>query len=121
MLTALLSLPFLFSCRNVRFRSMIDQNLDRYDAAPKHLKMPIAFEILKDVQDLGGRFLAPCDLGWKEIDEVTAREKVSSCFRSFRKVKGSEKKKAPALAVHAPKRQSEFPEFSFSEKERRMF
>jgi hypothetical protein len=100
---------------------MIEQNLDRYDATPKHLKMPIALEILNGIHDLGGRFLAPCEMGWKEIDEVTAREKVSSCFRSFRKVKGCERKIAPAASLHVPKRQAEFPEIFYSDKERRFF
>jgi hypothetical protein len=100
---------------------MIEQSLDRYDVTPKHLKMPIALEILKEIHDLGGRFLAPCETGWKEIDEITAREKVSSCFRSFRKVKGCEKKIAPVATLNLPKRQAEYPEFAFSDKERRFF
>ena len=102
---------------------MIEQNLERYDATPKHLKMPIALEILEQVHALGGRFLAPCDAGWKEIDEITAREKVSSCFRSFRKVKGQGKKNAsPSVSSNASKRQAEFTDFTFfSDKERRFF
>jgi hypothetical protein len=103
---------------------MIEQNLDRYDATPKHLKMPIALEILKQVHAIGGRFLAPCDAGWKEIDEISAREKVSSCFRSFRKVKGQGNKNAAASPTlnHVAKRQADFTDFSlFSDKERRYF
>lgn len=100
---------------------MIEQNLDRYDATPKHLKMPIALEILKEIHGLGGRFLAPCDNGWKEIDEVTAREKVSSCFRSFRKMKGAGKKCPPPNNVDVTKRPAEYPEYTLFDKERRIF
>lgn len=120
---------FYWTCRNVRFRYLIEQNLERYDATAKHLKMPIALEILKEIHQLGGRFLTPCDAGWKEIDEISAREKVSSCFRSFRKVKGHGKKGAATTSqatqsnsMMMMKRQAEeFSQFSLSDKERRMF
>ncbi|KAG7360939.1 hypothetical protein IV203_036038 [Nitzschia inconspicua] len=107
---------------NVRFRYLIEQNLDRYDATPKHLKMQIALEILEDIHQIGGRFLTPCDGGWEEIDEVAAREKVSSCFRSFRKVKGHGKKNTASPTVHCiAKRQAEQADFALCDKERRMF
>jgi hypothetical protein len=50
--------------------------------------MLIALEILDEIHQRGGKVLTPSDTGWIEIDEATAREKVSSCFRSIRKVKG---------------------------------
>jgi hypothetical protein len=70
---------------------MIEQNLERYEATPKNKKIAVALEILNEINGIGGRFLTPSETGWIEIDEVTAREKVSSCFRSFRKVKGTVK------------------------------
>ena len=100
---------------------MIEQNLDRYDATPKNKKMAIALEILNSIHELGGRFLTPSDAGWEEIDEITAREKVSSCFRSFRKVKGHGNKTSTIISATAPKRQFEYSDFPSAEKERRTF
>lgn len=74
--------------RNVRFRFLIEQNLDRYENHKKHDKKIVAVEILNAIRERGGRFLTATDEGWIECDEITAREKVSSCFRSLRKVKG---------------------------------
>lgn len=48
----------------------------------------VALEILCSIQECGGRFLMETTEGWIECDEITAREKVSSCFRSLRKTKG---------------------------------
>jgi hypothetical protein len=67
---------------------LIEENLDRYDATPKHKKMSISLEIVNEIHQRGGKFLTLSDTGWYEIDDATAREKVSSCFRSIRKVKG---------------------------------
>jgi hypothetical protein len=80
-------LTALFGNRNVRFRFLIEQNLERYENHKKHEKTIVALEILRSIQQRGGRFLTATDEGWIECDEITAREKVSSCFRSFRKVK----------------------------------
>jgi hypothetical protein len=115
-------IPIWFDrCSNIRFRFLIEQNLDRYDATPKHKKMGVALEILNEIHELGGRFLTPSDTGWKEIEEVVAREKISSCFRSFRKVKGNTKNKTdgamPVLPL--PKRQAEFSPDSVVEKHTR--
>ncbi len=67
---------------------MIEQNLERYENHKKHDKKVVALEILHSIRERGGRFLTATEEGWIECDEITAREKVSSCFRSFRKIKG---------------------------------
>ena len=84
--------------------------------------MSVALEILKEVHALGGRFLTQCDTGWKEIDEVVAREKISSAFRSFRKVKANANKNSANAATSSapmPKRQAEFSPNSVADKHTR--
>jgi len=72
---------------NVRFRYLIEQHHVDYETVVKNEKTAVALKILGLVHERGGRFLTASELGWVEVDEVSAREKIASCFRSYRKVK----------------------------------
>jgi hypothetical protein len=84
---------------SVRLRFWVDEYRENYDASNKKEKTAIAGEIIKRVQELKGRFLKEDGAGWVQVDELTARNKVSSCFRSCRKLdrrsegRGKEKEK----------------------------
>ena len=77
---------------NVVFRAIVDQWRPKYDAAPrKSDKSWITNAILKVVQnEKGGRFLdrfkgLDGGVGWLEVDDKRAKEKVALCFRSKRR------------------------------------
>jgi hypothetical protein len=72
---------------NVRFRSLIDEYRDAYEQASRKEKTKVAVEIVRLLHDRNGRFLKEDgSKGWIEVDGVAVRQKVSSCFRSFRKL-----------------------------------
>ena len=69
---------------NVRFRHMIDTYKHKYEQSEKGV---ITGYIVHLVKEEGGRFLKEFeDRGWVEVDEATARAKVSHAFRSRRNV-----------------------------------
>ena len=74
---------------NLRYRQMIDEHKDQYDSASKLEKTNIAKKVVQLVQASQGRFLKR-DEGedgggfWIEVDDETAREKVSHSFRNRR-------------------------------------
>ncbi|CAB9514861.1 expressed unknown protein [Seminavis robusta] len=74
---------------NIRFRALIDQHRPRYDEANKTQKTQIAQEIVHIVKHgWKGRFLIRENkkVGWIPlVDDLAARQKVSSCFRDARK------------------------------------
>jgi hypothetical protein len=70
---------------NFSFRYLIDEYRARYEQANRKEKTALANEIVGVVQSRKGRFLQNDEVGWVEVDDVVARQKVSSCFRSFRK------------------------------------
>jgi hypothetical protein len=79
---------------NVRFREMLDKHMDKYDR-DKHMdkydrgekSAKFTAYILHLVKEGGGRFLMELeDGGWVEVNEATAREKVSRAFSTRRKV-----------------------------------
>jgi hypothetical protein len=84
---------------NLRLRFWVDQYREKYEACDKKEKTAIAGEVIKLVQERKGRFLKADGAGWVQMDELTARNKVSSCFRSCRKLdkrsegRGKEKEK----------------------------
>jgi hypothetical protein len=71
---------------NIRFRYLIEEHRNRYEKAKKTQKTALADGIVSLVHKRSGRFLKDDGAGWVEVNELTAREKVSSCFRSFRKL-----------------------------------
>jgi hypothetical protein len=82
---------------NVRFREMLDKHIDKYDRGEKGAGFTAYIVHLVKVG--GGRFLVELeDGGWVEVDEATAREKVSRAFRNRRKVLQATLKKDKSTA-----------------------
>jgi hypothetical protein len=73
---------------NVRFRDMLDNHMDKYERQGKMGgKNKVSAYIVQMVKEEGGRFLKKLkDGGWVEVDEATARAKVSHAFRGRRGV-----------------------------------
>jgi hypothetical protein len=93
---------------NLRLRQLISDRIEEYERSNKHKKTEIAEKIVQNIYEGGGRFLkqaTPLDKGtttatknnsttenyttyslWEEIDDHTARLKVSYTFRTFRKM-----------------------------------
>jgi hypothetical protein len=72
---------------NVRFREIIAQNLDAYQAAEKRLGKPrIVDSIIREVQKNGGRFLKRDrhQQGWINLSREEIKDKVSHAIRDAR-------------------------------------
>jgi hypothetical protein len=70
---------------NLRCMAIIEEQRGPYESASKYKKTEIAERIVFDVYNAGGRFLKmDHQYGWQEVDEETAREKVSHYFRALR-------------------------------------
>jgi hypothetical protein len=70
---------------NLRFLFLVEQNKSVYEAADKQEKTRMSFEILGMLKAKPSRFLKKNASGiWEEVDEETAREKVSHAFRTMR-------------------------------------
>ena len=71
---------------NVRFREMIDKHVDKYDEGETGNKIIVSANVVRILKEKGGRFLKELkDGGWFEVDEATARGKVSHAFRTRRR------------------------------------
>ena len=65
---------------------MIDENRAAYENAKILEKTLIAERIVKDVKNSAGRFLKNDGNGaWIEVDDETARDKISHAFRDKRR------------------------------------
>jgi hypothetical protein len=74
---------------NVRFREILELHRQQYDQGEKSGKTVIAADIVRIVKGEGGRFLKQNDHGlpgWVEVDDASARMKVSHAFRTRRSV-----------------------------------
>jgi hypothetical protein len=72
---------------NVRFREILDKHINKYEQGKKGTKSKVPAYIVHIVQVEGARFLMELEHGeWVEVDEATAREKVSHAFRGRRGV-----------------------------------
>ena len=69
---------------NMRFRQIIDSHRQEYEASDKAGKTSIAEVIVREVKERGGRFLKNDVGGWVELDDSSARYKVSHRFRNMR-------------------------------------
>ena len=70
---------------NIRLLVMLESILDRYESLKRKEKSKLPQEVILKVKSMGGRFLRRQDDGtWEEVDDDTAREKVSHTFRSIR-------------------------------------
>lgn len=85
---------------NARLRELVELRYDIYYAADKSQKTKLAAGIIKFIALTGGRFMRPAEptdsgdastniepssISWVEVDELEARNKVSSTFRNFKK------------------------------------
>jgi hypothetical protein len=86
---------------NVRFREMLDKHIEKYDSGEKGVSAKVSACIVLLVKEEGGRFLKELeDGGWFEVDEATARAKVSHAFRTRVKVFQSTRLSKRATALH---------------------
>ncbi|CAB9521386.1 Transfer protein [Seminavis robusta] len=71
---------------NIRFRYMVEHQAADYNAtASASAKKRITSDIVAKIHQTGGRFLKDDrDAGWIEVDDETARLKVSHVFRNMR-------------------------------------
>mmetsp|Transcript_43172 Transcript_43172/g.66337 ORF Transcript_43172/g.66337 Transcript_43172/m.66337 type:complete len:112 (-) Transcript_43172:43-378(-) len=69
---------------NQHYQSLIVAKLDDYndEASGNFEKMCITMNMVKTIQDSGGRFLASAAGGWKELNDTDARHKTGVSFRS---------------------------------------
>jgi hypothetical protein len=72
---------------NVRFRENLDKHKKKYDRGERGDKAAVSAHIVHLVKEEGGRFLKELeDGGWVEVDEATARAKVSNALRTRMKM-----------------------------------
>lgn len=90
--------PFQDHVGNIKFRSLIADCSKEYDNGnQKGGKMTIAQDIVDTVRESSGMFLK-CDEdgSWVDVDNLTARKKVSTAFRTLRGYKDGRKSEAKA-------------------------
>jgi hypothetical protein len=67
---------------NKRFRSVIAEHRFEYQGAEKYQKTIISQEVVRIIQQRGGRFLQKNKAGdWEQVKDITAREKASQALR----------------------------------------
>ena len=73
---------------NQRFGRLVDSQLKAYQDCSKFSKTCLSMDIVKTVQQYGGRFIEKTDADfWKVVDDSMAREKVSASFRTRAKLR----------------------------------
>eukprot|EP00934_Nitzschia_sp_Nitz4_P002590 Nitzschia sp. Nitz4//scaffold29_size155292//59278//61341//NITZ4_002653-RA/size155292-processed-gene-0.13-mRNA-1//1//CDS//3329546433//2580//frame0 len=78
---------------NLRYHYIIESYHPQYDVAQKLEKTNLSKAIVEEVKGYGGRFLKQSDAGWVEVDDETARYKVSHTFRNHRIAARQQEKK----------------------------
>ena len=80
---------------NFRYRHVIENHMLRYEQSSKRVeKTNLTSEIVQVVKGYGGRFLKQENGGWIEIDDESARDKVSHSFRNLRQSMGASSTKS---------------------------
>jgi hypothetical protein len=83
--------PFRAFSGNQRWGSLIEDNLDRHkNSESKFAKTCLSMDLVKTVQEYGGRFLQQTGGGWKVLDDAIARDKTSRAFRPRIIAKGND-------------------------------
>lgn len=77
---------------NLRLRKMVSDKFHLYEISGFGEKLPISDEIVCTIKSLSGRFLKDDGAGWVEVDDETARKKVSHAFRTFRGLQNAQEK-----------------------------
>lgn len=91
---------------NQRLSHLVAEHFQDYSTANKQRKTSLSDHVVGLIHESGGRFLKEDpDLGWIEVEDLAAREKVSHAFRHYRH-KSKKKKKATAT-LPAEKRVSD--------------
>eukprot|EP00980_Cylindrotheca_fusiformis_P014697 scaffold4002_cov85-Cylindrotheca_fusiformis.AAC.3 len=71
---------------NRALRKMVSALLEEYNASPKKYKTRMAEQVMKEIGNIGGRFLKLNSAGeWEEVSHVEALEKTAKTFRNFRR------------------------------------
>lgn len=93
---------------NLRFRHIVENHREMYETARRLEKTLLASKIVEILQQTGGRFVKRDGTGWAEVDDETARYKVSHSFRNKRlaenQKKGREESNAETKAANAVRR-----------------
>lgn len=71
---------------NVKFRKVIDESYQAYEACPRESKKHMTAKIVAMIKE-SGRFVKREGNGWVEVDDEAARLKIGHCFRDLRKKK----------------------------------
>ena len=74
---------------SVEYRKRIEENREVYDNSSKFDKSVMIETILTGVKDSGGRFLQLGPDGYVEVDDETARKRISHSWRNLRASKKS--------------------------------
>jgi hypothetical protein len=75
---------------NLCYRHIVESHMEKYEQATKRVeKTDLTAEVVKVVNERGGRFLKQDGGGWTEINVDSARDKVSHSFRNLRKSIGT--------------------------------
>jgi hypothetical protein len=69
---------------NIRYRGIIEDLKDKYDASKRATKLEITKDVAQMIHESGGRFLKDDGAGWGVVDGDVARLKVSHSFRAAR-------------------------------------
>ena len=69
---------------NIRWEHLIGANVGRYMKGNSFEKTCLSMEMVKTIQEMGGCFVQrETNVGWKMLDDVSAREKASRAFRNL--------------------------------------
>ena len=86
---------------NVKYRQLLEENAERYNSASKTDKTAVAMDIVDKVKGSGGRFLKHENGVWEDVDDRTARVKVTMAFRSKRRTAAMKASSSPPLTLSA--------------------
>jgi len=68
---------------NLLLRKLATDRLSVYESAPFAEKQLVSDGMVRLIHEQGGLFLQQDEVGWVEVDEETAREKVSKHYSSW--------------------------------------
>ena len=81
---------------NIRLSQVVEMRMGQYETKHKSEKTTIAIDIVHTIKAMGGRFLKrvsqydeTAESSWEEVDFAIAHKKVSSSFRTRKRIKGA--------------------------------
>ena len=87
---------------NVRLKNMVDELLPLYETVEREAKTELHKQVVKAVNESGGRFLSKDAGFWMEVSDDQAKTKVGTLFRNRRKAAQKAIKKATAAKTARP-------------------